>query len=233
MSRLGSEVGQVYMRVFSVKRAIRQVFRTSWFPARQSTVRVRLAISDRLALTFVFDLAGYRAQHIGANKASNRESCRYAVSMPSVHDVARYILQKRGSMSTWKLQKLVYYSQAWHYVWEDEQLFSEPVQAWADGPVVPELFKEHRGKYTISTSTYKQGSLRHLTVSQRGSIDAVLDFYGDKSGHWLSELTHKEAPWKDARAGLAKNERGHKEIDLEAMGRYYAPLDGNVPLAIA
>ena len=152
--------------------------------------------------------------------------------MPSVHDVARYILQKRGSMSTWKLQKLVYYSQAWHYVWEDEQLFSEPVEAWADGPVVPVLFKEHKGKYTLSTSTYTQGSLRNLTASQRGSIDAVLGFYGDKSGHWLSELTHKEAPWKEARAGLGKNERGHKKIELEAMGRYYAPLDGNVPLEI-
>lgn len=153
--------------------------------------------------------------------------------MSSVHDVARYILRKRGSMSTWKLQKLVYYSQAWHYVWEDEPLFPEPIEAWPDGPVAPDLFKEHKGKYTISLSTYKQGTLRHLTAAQKSSIDAVLDFYGERSGHWLSELTHKEAPWMDARAGLGKNERGHERIELEAMGRYYAPLDGNTPMAIA
>jgi uncharacterized phage-associated protein len=232
VSRWGSEVGQGYMRKFSVERAILQALRVSRLRVGQPTVRVRLSVSDRLALTFAFEVAGCQIQHIDRNTVSCRELCRYAMSMPSVHDVARYILQKRGSMSTWKLQKLVYYSQAWHYVWEDEQLFSEPVQAWADGPVVPVLFKEHRGKYTISTSTYKQGSLRNLTASQRGSIDAVLGFYGDKSGHWLSELTHKEAPWKDARSGLGKNERGHKEIELEALGRYYAPLDGNVPLEI-
>jgi uncharacterized phage-associated protein len=128
-------------------------------------------------------------------------------------------------MSTWKLQKLVYYCQAWHYVWEDERLFPEPVEAWADGPVVPALYREHKGRYTISESTFKPGTRRSLTDAQRESIDAVLGFYANKTGHWLRELTHKEAPWKDARAGLRENERGHKRITLEAMGRYYARLD--------
>jgi uncharacterized phage-associated protein len=152
--------------------------------------------------------------------------------MPSVYDVAKYILQEKGSMSTWKLQKLVYYSQAWHYVWEDESLFPEPIQAWADGPVCPALYQEHKGAYTISLSTFKLGSLRSLTTTQRESIDAVLSFYADKSGHWLSELTHAEDPWRDARRGLDKNERGTQQITLEEMGRYYAPLDGAAPASI-
>jgi uncharacterized phage-associated protein len=149
--------------------------------------------------------------------------------MPSVHDVARYILQKKGSMSTWKLQKLVYYSQAWHYVWEDEYLFTEPIEAWADGPVCPDLYREHKSKYTIGPSSFKQGSIAKLTQAQRDSIEAVLDFYGDKSGHWLSELTHSEAPWQEARLGLSRTERGKKRIRVEAMGRYYSKLDGNIP----
>ena len=37
--------------------------------------------------------------------------------MASVYDVAAYILEKQGAMTTWKLQKLVYYSQAWSLVW--------------------------------------------------------------------------------------------------------------------
>jgi uncharacterized phage-associated protein len=149
--------------------------------------------------------------------------------MPSVNDVARYILQKKGSMSTWKLQKLVYYSQAWHYVWEDECLFAEPIEAWADGPVCPSLYREHKGMYTIGPSSFKQGSVANITQAQRDSITAVLDFYGDKSGHWLSELTHSEAPWRQARVGLGRTERGKKRIRVEAMGRYYAELDGNIP----
>ncbi len=56
--------------------------------------------------------------------------------MASAHDVGKYVLEKRGSMTTWKLQKLVYYSKAWHLVWEGEPLFPEHIEAWANGPVV-------------------------------------------------------------------------------------------------
>ena len=42
-----------------------------------------------------------------------------------VFDVAAYILEKIGSMTTMKLQKLVYYSQAWSLVWDEKRLFEE------------------------------------------------------------------------------------------------------------
>ena len=45
--------------------------------------------------------------------------------MASVSDVAAYILQQQGAMTTWKLQKLIYYSQAWSLVWDDDALFPE------------------------------------------------------------------------------------------------------------
>ena len=44
-------------------------------------------------------------------------------------DAAEYILRKQGSMSAMKLQKLLYYAQAWHMVWEDELLFPENIEA--------------------------------------------------------------------------------------------------------
>lgn len=44
-------------------------------------------------------------------------------------DVADYILSNGGSTSAMKLQKRVYYSQAWHLAWEEEPLFSEEIQA--------------------------------------------------------------------------------------------------------
>ena len=46
----------------------------------------------------------------------------------SVLDVAAYILDKRGKMSTWKLQKLCYYAQAWSLVWDEEPLFEENIE---------------------------------------------------------------------------------------------------------
>lgn len=44
-------------------------------------------------------------------------------------DVAAAILERTGPLDTFKLQKLVYYAQAWHLVWDNEPLFEEPIEA--------------------------------------------------------------------------------------------------------
>jgi len=69
--------------------------------------------------------------------------------MVSVLDVAANILAKRGPMSVMKLQKLVYYCQAWSLVWDDRPMFREPIEAWTMGPAVPALYREHRGMFEI------------------------------------------------------------------------------------
>ena len=56
------------------------------------------------------------------------------------------------------------------------------------------------------------------------TIDAVLSLYLSKSSQWLSELTHAEDPWKNARIGLSPGERGNKEITLGAMKEYYESI---------
>ncbi len=49
--------------------------------------------------------------------------------MANVFDVAKYILEKTGTISTWKLQKLCYYSQAWELAWTGNPLFEEDFEA--------------------------------------------------------------------------------------------------------
>lgn len=71
--------------------------------------------------------------------------------MVSVFDVAVSILEEHGPMTAMKLQKLVYYCQAWHLVWEGEPMFREEIQAWASGPVVPELYAAHKGLFKVSS----------------------------------------------------------------------------------
>jgi uncharacterized phage-associated protein len=143
--------------------------------------------------------------------------------MANVFDVAAYIIQKRGPMTAMKLQKLAYYCQAWSLVWDEEPLFAEKIEAWANGPVVRELFEAHRGVFRVTTV---KGDPANLTDTQRETIDAVLRDYGTKSSQWLSDLTHTEAPWRDTRsaAGLADGERGSAEIKLDLMADYYSSL---------
>lgn len=56
------------------------------------------------------------------------------------------------------------------------------------------------------------------------TLKAVLDYYGDKDPRWLSELTHKEASWKEARVGVAIGAPCNKVISKERMQQYYGGL---------
>src|SRR6266540_5577635 len=63
-----------------------------------------------------------------------------------------------------------------------------------------------------------------LDEGEAESVRAVLDYYGDWPAHQLSELTHREAPWRDARAGLAPGERGEREIPQTVLYEFYDGL---------
>lgn len=138
-------------------------------------------------------------------------------------DLADYILQKLGSMSSMKLQKLAYYSQVWSLVWTERELFLEEIEAWANGPVVRSLYRKHRGHFRIGKGFFG-GEVDRLTDEQRSVVDKVLGFYGQKDPQWLSNLTHLETPWINARQGLAPGERGENVISKESILEYYSSL---------
>ena len=74
----------------------------------------------------------------------------------SVFDVACYVMSRVKECTTMKLQKLLYYCQAWYLVWNDKPLFSENIEAWANGPVIRELYNFHKGLFTITENMMKQ-----------------------------------------------------------------------------
>lgn len=142
--------------------------------------------------------------------------------MTSVFDASAYILDKTGPITAMKLQKLIYYSQAWSLVWDERPLFREHIEAWANGPVCPDLYRAHQGEFTVSAEP--KGDATKLKKAQRETIDAVLKTYGKKPAHWLSDLTHREKPWKIARKGVPEGARSNSVISHAAMAEYYGNL---------
>ena len=143
--------------------------------------------------------------------------------MANVFDVAAYILERiPGKMSTWKLQKLVYYSQAWHIAWEEKRLFPEKIEAWFAGPVVPKLFYSHRGKFDIDRKELIKVNSDNLLPNEKESIDIVLDSYAKFSGFQLSQMTHDEKPWREARGNCKDDDICHNEITFEQMYEFYS-----------
>ena len=102
-------------------------------PFSESTSSIEVSSSTEVATG---DFDNERAQLV---PVENTKTISVSNSPVSVFDVAAYILDKLGPISTIKLQKLVYYCQAWSLVWDEEPLFSERIEAWVNGPVVREL----------------------------------------------------------------------------------------------
>ena len=142
----------------------------------------------------------------------------------NVFDVASYILKKIGKISSMKLQKLVYYCQVWSLVWDEQPLFPEKIKAWANGPVIGELFFQLKGLFLVDENDLLVGNYRKLNHTQIETIDAVIDYYGDKSAQWLIELTHDEYPWRKARIGIVEGDRSTRIVDLDTIAEYYSSL---------
>lgn len=136
--------------------------------------------------------------------------------MATARDVAIYI-QKVAcpDIGDLKLQKLMYYANAWHLVWAGAPLFEELPQAWIMGPVVPSVYQD---------KAIRQATADGLSLSayETAAIDSVCKFYGEHHGGGLMDLTHDEAPWIRARAGLKPGERSQNAIDPIATQNFYA-----------
>ncbi len=145
--------------------------------------------------------------------------------MVTIFDVARYILEKRGRLSTMKLQKLCFYAQAWALVWDDTPLFEEDFEAWANGPICTVLYQRFKGRFDLYAEDVTDGDSSKLTDGQKESVDKVLDFYGNYSALYLSRLTHLEDPWRKAREGCEPEEDCSVVISKASMSQYYGGLD--------
>jgi uncharacterized phage-associated protein len=122
-----------------------------------------------------------------------------------------------------KLQKLVYYAQAWHLVFTSKPLFTDPIEAWMHGPAVKSLWQKYK-KYGYSPIIDKP-----LAPTLPKGIDALLDevwrVYGKYDADYLEGLTHSERPWLDARKGLDTDEMSSIEISTDSMKNYYTQLN--------
>ena len=136
-----------------------------------------------------------------------------------VDDVAAAFIARLGPVDAMKLQKLLYYAQGWHLAITGQPLFTDSIEAWRDGPVVPVVYSGHRGRRKVSS--WPSGNPAALDKDSVQLLDLVCASYGELSGDDLSKLTHSEDPWLQARRGLREDEPGDELITYDAMRRYF------------
>src|SRR6266567_7157103 len=111
--------------------------------------------------------------------------------------------EQKIEITNLKLQKLLYYCQAWYLAIQDRPLFGERIEAWVHGPVVPPVFgslKDYRWNPIPSP-----GDVEERDPVVLDHVHEVLEAYGDLSGQQLEALTHREDPWRSARKGFPED----------------------------
>jgi uncharacterized phage-associated protein len=145
----------------------------------------------------------------------------------SVHAVADYFIRKvdreaGDDMTHFKLQKLLYYAQAWYLAMHDEPMFPAQFEGWVHGPVCRDVYERfrHVARNPIPPEDATSDPVE-LDDNAHAFLDEVWDSYGQYTAPKLERMTHEEDPWLNARMGLAADEEGHNLLDEDCMRHYY------------
>jgi len=128
-------------------------------------------------------------------------------------------------MTNLRLQKLLYYAQGWSLAIRGKELFSDPLEAWPFGPVVPAVYRKFKvhGAGAIPAVNVRAPNLE---PEEKELVGRVWETYKVYSAISLSKMTHEEAPWKDARKGLSPEDKSSREISPDAMKAFFLSLQG-------
>lgn len=148
-------------------------------------------------------------------------------TLANINHVCDYIIENLNQAgeqpSVLKVQKLLYYVQAWHLAIHKTCLFNGKFEAWVHGPVNREIYRRfmHKSMYTPLLTEDSRCQTMQLTAENITAINDVLHVYAPYSGSQLEDMTHQETPWLDARKGLHPAARCEQEISEETMQHYY------------
>jgi len=124
------------------------------------------------------------------------------------------------ALTNLKLQKLLYYAQAWFLALIDRGIFQEDFQAWVHGPVLPSQYHRFRACEwrPIDLRVRRADALPHKVLAH---IDEIIRVFGVESAISLEVMTHREEPWKKARRGLPPTAPSNAIITKDSMKEFY------------
>jgi len=131
-----------------------------------------------------------------------------------------------------RLQKLLYYAQSWALVVREGELFPETLEAWRNGPVVPEVYRafpQGFGAAPILDGAF--ADVPDLPATEAEFVRRVWEAYKGHSATQLAAMTHQELPWQKAWGTRPSDGNGNDPITADDMEAYFAKVAMPAPLA--
>lgn len=162
---------------------------------------------------------------VGPRQPDQEDESRVgAITAEMVADYLLCVFHAKGDPLTHlKLQKLVYYVQAWYLALYEEPLFNDRFEAWIHGPVVRVLYDKFKD-YSWLPIDYVPATCPDLSEDIVQHIDEVLAVYGDYTAEYLECLVHREHPWIVSRGDLHPLDPSNALIDEKEMMEFYQEM---------
>lgn len=133
--------------------------------------------------------------------------------MERILDVAQFVFDEYWRVSgeridEMKLHKLLYLAQRESFALLGCPLFSENMEAWKYGPVSVDV-RMRFGKDGIEADT------KEISLEASYMLKNVILEYGQIASWKLSELTHQELSWRNARKGLGSKGNRNEILRLD------------------
>ena len=132
--------------------------------------------------------------------------------MDKITNVADYIIKRYRELTgeyldEMKLHKLLYFTQREAFAILGEPAFDGEFEGWKYGPVSRDVRNSFMNGEIIVPTQPISDSVQYIASN-------VIMEYGSLASWKLSELSHREISWSNARKGLAPSENGNRVIDL-------------------
>lgn len=124
--------------------------------------------------------------------------------------------QEREGITNLKLQKVLYFVQAYYLAKLNRPIFSDNIEAWEYGPVVPSIYRKYRSN--VSNPIILEEDKSSLSEEDKKMVRKIWDTFGGYSASRLVDITHAHSPWKEA------NKTSSQIISHKSLKEYYTPL---------
>lgn len=120
-----------------------------------------------------------------------------------------------------RLQKLMYFAQGWSLGIRNCNLFSERIEAWAQGPVTPYVYHAMPGVGMSFLGQNRFADAAELSADDSSFVDAVWEEFRKYTADELSDMTHRQPPWTSPRAGFPDGAWCDGEVTAEEMADFF------------
>ncbi|RAJ05362.1 putative phage-associated protein [Chitinophaga skermanii] len=158
------------------------------------------------------------------------------IKMIRIEDYAKFVIYYMNANGLFigphKLQKILYFTQAWHLVnFNQHPLFEEQPEAWMNGPNYRSIYNIYKKYWTRNkdiippleegkdyADTCKELMMGlGISTEQEAFINELLQEYGTMTNGMIIYLSHVDKPWNETREGIGVLDSCIRKISFERM----------------